>query len=232
MTQLKTNSLVVVILVLLSVVLLSGTAAASSHSEYCSEATAGDLAQYCDSREDLSADTDQFLRESDSYIEGTGDLEEAKTRLKQLQEQTAEVNQYKYNATIELFEDSKEGNDPAAYDKAREINSLTALNEENRQSIQEYNSEIAMKYNNAKSGILTPTAIGIVIGTVLGLLGGVSLPGLRYRSIQEKAALTKDIELGRRQVIVPLIVGIFLFGAGIGIWSILIGWETILTVIA
>lgn len=217
---------------LLSVVLLSGTAAASSHSGYCSEATGGDLAQYCDSREDLNADTEQFLRESDSYIEGTGDLEKAKTRLEQLQEQSGEVNQYKYNATIELFENSKEGNDPAAYDKAREINSLTALNEEDRQSIQEYNNEIAMKYNNAKSGILTPTAIGIVIGTVLGLLGGVSLPGLRYRSIQEKAALTKDIELGRRQVIVPIIVGIFMFGAGIGIWSILIGWETILTVIA
>lgn len=232
MTQLKTSSLVVVILMLLSVVLLSGTAAASSHSGYCSEATVGDLAQYCDSREDLNADTEQFLRESDSYIEGTGDLEEAKTRLEQLQEQSGEVNQYKYNATIELFENSKEGNDPAAYDKAREINSLTALNEEDRQSIQEYNNEIAMKYNNAKSGILTPTAIGIVIGTVLGLLGGVSLPGLRYRSIQEKAALTKDIELGRRQVIVPIIVGIFMFGAGIGIWSILIGWETILTVIA
>jgi len=232
MTQLQTSSLVVVVVMLLSVILLSGSAAGSTHSEYCGEVTTGDLAQYCDSREDLSADVNQFLRESDSYIEGTADLEEATTRLTQIQEQKSEVNQHKYNATIALYQNSKKGVDPSSYDKAKKINALSALNAEKMQSIQEYNSEIKMKYSATKSDILTPTAIGIVIGTVFGLIGGIVLPGLKYRKVKQKATLTKDIQLRRRQVIIPLSVGVLLVGVGAGILSIIIGWETILTVIA
>ena len=66
--------------------------------------------------------------------------------------------------------------------------------------------------------------------TVFGLIGGIALPGLKYRKVKQKATLTKDIQLRRRQVIIPLSVGVLLVGVGAGILSIIIGWETILTV--
>jgi hypothetical protein len=69
-------------------------------------------------------------------------------------------------------------------------------------------------------------------GILIGIIGGSALPFIKYRRIKEKASITRDVNLGRRQVLIPAVLGALMLAAGIGIYSLVIGWETIITVIA
>jgi hypothetical protein len=220
------------LIILIASVVFVAPSAADSHSGYCKDTSGEDLSSFCESQEDLRAEFNQFFRNSESYTRSTADKEPALEQLKDIQKQMKTSSNSKGGAAVELFNKARDGDQPTSYLNAKKISNLELLSENQNNQINNYNQAIRQQYNKIRSSLITTLAIGVGGGILIGIIGGSALPVIKYRRIKEKASITRDVNLGRRQVLIPAVLGALMLAAGIGIYSLVIGWETIITVIA
>ena len=154
------------------------------------------------------------INESGTYSED--DHGEAETALRQMDNETAELNRAANESVAAV---NASGAAPA-----RKFQALAAIESQRRAgeqraeaSVDSYQSAVRGQRASVESTVTVRLGGGLVVGLFLGVLLGAVVPVREARNVEEQLKLSRNVEYNRRAALIPIAVGLALFLCGVGL---------------
>lgn len=176
------------------------------------------IEEYRNATEAFANATAELNATTDAVANGSATLDEANETLANLSEQYETMRAEETRLLTRLTADAKEGNATGTFDA---IETLADDRRDRRASLEaateSYVTTVEAERAEPRSTVQLALAGSLVGGLLVGAVGGAAVPLLAARRVEEKLKLSRNVTYDRKAALLPILVGLLLVAAGIGV---------------